>query len=215
MWKVALAFAVILLFIPLSGALVAAELVPGLDMRVENCLTQVRAGDTLTFQVKVTNDSGQTVQGTLRAYLYGNANYIAYPLPSSGMTVYLHEGGRDANDRNVEIPTGEQTFSISISIRSDVQLIYETSPATIRVRFGQVVENGIFVDNVSAISKSILIFPSSGPESMIPVKLGIGVAVATALILAVMNLRKLSGTSVRKPSHRSVRRRAHRARVKS
>lgn len=192
----------------------ADELGAGLELRVENCPSYVRIGDTLSFQVRVTNQSGQAVQCVMRTYIYDYNSTVSYPPPSQGTTVFLHEGGQATYDRAVEIPVGEQTFSVDIKIRSDLQLVSTTGLGRLRARLG-VMENGVFVNIVPVDTKIITIFPAAGPESIAPVKVGVGVAVATVLVLSVMNLRKLNGELERQPSNSSVRRRAHRSRVKS
>jgi len=210
MRKIVLVFAFMLLFSFAGSVSAADEFAPGLELHIENCPNQIYIGDTLSFQVRVINQSGQPVQCILRTYFYDYNDTLAYPPPVQSTTVFLHEGDQSTYDREVDIPVGEQTFSENIKIRSDLQLVSTTGSGRLRARLG-VMENGVFVNIVPVGTNYITIFPAASPGVIVPVKLGVGVAVATALIMSVMNLRKLSGTSVRKPSRRSVRRRTRRS----
>ncbi len=184
----------------LPGQVSAADnYIEGLSIQIEDYPDEVRVGETFTMTVRVVNESGQQADALLRTYLYGDMSVIAYPPPDFRTPVLLNENGWYPNETPVTLWGNEnEVFTLSLTVKSDIQLVND-SPGLVRVRARiRRIENDTSIDLAPPDNRVVTLRPKAGPEGIVGIKLGVGVAVAAAIVYSFVNIQKHNNRNTRK-----------------
>ncbi len=190
------AFALALLPSPVLGE---STYIEGLSIQLEDYPCEVRVGETFTMTVKVVNQSEQQVDALLRTYLYSDTSLIVYPRATFGDIVLVSEGDWYTNEISVNVgPNENETYTLRLTVKSEIQLADEEGVwARLRARIRRV-ENDATINIAPPDNRDITLLPKPGPEGIFGIKLGVGLAVAAAIIYSVVAIQTHNNRGARK-----------------
>lgn len=195
---VILSSACVLLMLATSslGSAAEADYISGLSISLEDVPDVFSAGETFSMTVRVRNNSGQTVSGRLRTYLYASINEVSYPPPDVGFEwVPVCEGEWIPNEKYVTIGENETdaTYEFTLTVRSDVKFTGgTTAQARLRARFRQTGANVLIAPD-SDKNVILQLEQSSWSVEIPPMLVLIIVVLAVLVIVAVIAYLLLRG----------------------
>jgi len=194
-----LALAIFMLMLLSSPARATENYIEGLSIQLEDYPNEIRVGETFTMTVRAVNQSGQQIDALLRTYLYGYQGEISYPQPDFRKIVLLNEGGWYPNEVPVNLAENEnKTFALSLTIKSDIQLANGVSaPVKLRTRISRI-ENGTYVNIAPPDNHYITLLSEAGPEGIVGIKFGVGVAVAVTIVYSVAAIQNRNNMIARR-----------------
>lgn len=198
-----LVLAVFMLVLLSGPAHASNSYIEGLSIQLEDYPSKIRVGETFTMTVRVVNQSGQPMEGLLRTYLYGYTSEIAYPSADFYDVILLNEGGGYPNETSVSLGDNEdKLFTLSLTVKSEIQLVSDSGAlAKLRTCISRV-ENGANINLAPPDNRYITLLPKAGPEGIIAVKLGVGVAIVAAIVYSVATVQNHTNRSTRKRARR-------------